>query len=63
MLYTQRYVDSDLQNNVTALKLVVVGGMDKAPFNCTELNIAQRFDNVDFWRVRFFSENDFIARP
>lgn len=49
LMYTQRYINSDLQNNVTSLKKIV-GGMDTT-FNCTGLDIVQRFDNVEFWKV------------
>jgi len=49
-LYTQRYVDSELENNITAMKQIV-GGMDPT-FNCTGLTMAQHFDNVQFWKVR-----------
>lgn len=49
LLYTQRYVGSDLQNNVTALKKIV-GGMDITS-NCSVLDISQRFDIVEFWKV------------
>ena len=51
LLYTQRYVNSELQKNVTSMKKIV-GGLDTT-FNCTTLNIKQRFDNVEFWKVRY----------
>jgi len=57
LLYTERYVDSELKNDVTTLKNVV-GGLDST-FNCSNLNISQRFDNVHFWKVRF---QRFVAR-
>jgi len=42
---------SDLQINVTTLKNIIVGGGGGMSFNCTALNISQRFDNVHFWKV------------
>jgi len=51
LFYKQRYLDSDLQNNVTSLKKIV--GEINIAFNCTILDISQRFDNVDFWKVCF----------
>ena len=50
VLYTDQYVDSQLEQNVTELKRIV-GGRD-ATFNCTNLSIDERFDTVEHWKVR-----------
>jgi len=52
LMYSQRYVDSDLHKNVSSLKKVV-GGLDLT-FNCTSFDTIQRFDNVQFWKVRYY---------
>lgn len=79
-LYTQRYSNSELENNVTGCRVgllrlkatcvewddkrllsiennvtslkKMVGAIDTA-FNCSELNVTQRFDNFQYWKVRY----------
>jgi len=51
LMYTEQYVDSPLHKNISSLKFIV-GGMD-ARFNCSSINITQRFETVEFWKVGF----------
>lgn len=52
LLYTQRFIDSDLENNITSLKNIVGGEMETA-FSCRDFDVTQRFGNVEFWKVGY----------